>query len=374
MPYAVSFAEASEMLDPAAAQSTMRACLRHEFGSPEVLRLEEIETPRPGPQELRIRIHAASVNLGDWELLTGKPKWISVLAHLFARRSSHRIVPVSAEGKRRLAEARGLFAPKFKILGTDIAGTVESVGSEVTRFRPGDAVFGDCSVSGFGAFADYVCVPERAPLVAKPASMSFAEAAALPQAGFIALQAIRDKARVADGDRVLVNGAGGGAGSLAVQLAKLLGAEVTGVDGAHKHEMLRSIGCDHVIDYEREDFTKNGERYDAILDLAAYRSVFRVRRSLTPKGIYMLAGGGGKATAQAAFLGPLLSRFGNGRIHFLLADSREDDLRYFAARYEEGAIRPVVAAVYPLEKTGDALLAVGEKRSLGKVVIAPVDA
>ena len=213
----------------------MKAAVRQVYGPPEVLRLEEVATSVPANSEILIRVCAASINLGDWELLTGRPLFISVLAHLFSREQRYEFAPTSKGG---------FFPPKAKILGTDVAGRVEAVGNNVDQFQAGDEIFG--MAEGFGAFAEYVCVAEKAPMVNKPASMSFEQAAALPQATHIALQAIRDKAQVQSGQTVLVNGAGGGAGTLAVQLAKLYGAEVTGVDGPTKLDMLRSIGADHV--------------------------------------------------------------------------------------------------------------------------------
>lgn len=351
-------------------EQTMKAAVRYEYGSPEVLNLEEVLRPTPTDHEVLIRVHAASVNLGDWELLTANPLYITVIATLFAPKSRHDVVSSSDAG----ASARksgGLFKPKWKILGSDIAGRVEAVGSNVTQFRPGDEVFGDCSIAGFGAFAEYVCVPEKAALVPKPAGMSFDQAAAIPQAAFIAVQGLRDQVRVQPGQKVLINGAGGGAGTFAVQLAKAYGAEVTGVDGPSKLEMLRSIGADHVIDYTQENFTENGERYDVILDMAAYRSVFESRRSLTPDGIYLLAGGSGKAMWQSAFLGPVISKTGNGRVKFLLADWSRDDLNRMAEMFEAGTVVPVIDACYPLAETAEALRCVGEKRSKGKVVITP---
>ncbi len=342
----------------------MKAIVRHTYGPPEILALEEVTTPSPGDEEILIRVRAASINLGDWELLTGQPRFISVLAHLFSRKQRYEFAPASVTATRA-----GLFPPKAKILGTDVAGVVESVGKRVTRFRVGDEIFG--MAERFGAFAEYVCVPETAPMVRKPATMSFEQAAALPQATHIALQAIRDKAKVRQGQRVLINGAGGGAGTLAVQLAKLYGAEVTGVDGPTKLEMLRSIGADHVMDYTQEDFTQNGERYDAILDMAAYHSVFESRKSLTADGVYMMAGGSGTATWQSALLGPLISRFGNGRVIFLLAASRPQDLIDIGELFEGGNVVPVIDRSYPLHEAGEALRRVGDKQGIGKVLIIP---
>jgi NADPH:quinone reductase-like Zn-dependent oxidoreductase len=241
----------------------------------------------------------------------------------------------------------------------------------VTQFQPGDEVFGDCGISGFGAFAEYVCVPEKAALVPKPARMTFEQAAAIPQASFIALQGLRDKAQVQPGQKVLINGAGGGAGTFAVQIAKWYGAEVTGVDGPSKLEMLRSIGADHVIDYTRENFTQNGQRYDVILDLAAYRTVFESRRSLTPSGIYLMAGGSGTATWQSAFLGLLISKTGHRRVVFLLAGWSREDLTLMTELFEAGKVVPVIDGCYPLSEAGEALRRVGEKRSKGKVIITP---
>ena len=208
-------------------------------------------------------------------------------------------------------------------------------------------------------------------MVNKPVSLSFEQAAALPQATHIALQAIRDKAQVQPGQTVLINGAGGGAGTLAVQLAKMYGAKVTGVDGPTKVDMLRSIGADHVIDYTQQDFNSNGERYDAILDMAAYRNVFKSRGSLTQSGIYLMGGGSGTATWQSALLGPLISRFGGCRVAFLLAESRREDLIDIGDLVEEGKVTPVIDRSYPLCDAGEALRRVGEKQGIGKVIIVP---
>jgi NADPH:quinone reductase-like Zn-dependent oxidoreductase len=277
----------------------MKAAVRHEYGSPDVLRIEEVSRPTPRDDEVLIRVQAASVNLGDWELLTATPLYVTVLARIFGPKTRRDVFPSTEKG--------GLFKPKYKILGCDVAGRVEAVGRRVTRFAPGDEVFGDCSLGGFGGFAEYVCVSDKTPLVPKPAGMTFEQAAAIPQAAFIAVKGICDLGQVQPGQKVLVNGAGGGAGTFAVQIAKAYGAEVTGVDGPSKLEMLRSIGADRVIDYTHEDFTQDGQRYHVILDLAAYRSVFEIRRALTPDGVYLMAGGSGTVMLQT-ILGPLISR------------------------------------------------------------------
>ncbi len=355
----------------------MKAAVRHAFGPPELLHVEDVPTPTPGQGEIRIRVRAASVNLGDWELLTGEPRWISTLATIFAPWPKHRI-PAPQAASQNAAESapggaaqplpRGLFAPRFKILGTDFAGHVDAVGPNVTDYRVGDEVFGDTSSAGFGAFAEYVCVPAKAAIAPKPAGLSFEQAAAMPQAAFIAVQAIRDQGQVQPGNRVLINGAGGGAGCFALQLAKHYGAEVTAVDGAHKRAFLEGLGADHVIDYAREDFTQNGSRYDVILDLAAQRSVFDVRPSLTPGGVYLLAGGAGLPTAQSAFLGPFL-RAKHGRIKFLVADSEPENLRYLIEQFEAGTFQPIIDRCFPLAEAGAALRRVGDKQSLGKVIL-----
>jgi NADPH:quinone reductase-like Zn-dependent oxidoreductase len=342
-------------------EPVMKAAVRHEYGPPEILRIEEVPTPIPRDDELLIRVHAASVNLGDWELLTGKPLHLSVIAQLFAPGPRHTI----ASPKRRL------FKPKHKILGSDVAGRVDQVGRSVTRYGIGQELFGDCGSAGMGGFAEYVCVPATAALATKPASMTFEEAAAFPQAAFIAITAIRDKARVGAKQKVLINGAGGGAGTLAVQLAKHYGAEVTGVDGPSKLELLRSIDADHVIDYTREEYTANGQRYDVILDLAAHRTVFESRRSLKPNGLYMMAGGSWTALWESAFLGPFLSRGGKGRVGLLAAGWKTEHLTYTGELFEEGKLRPVIDRCYPLEQVGEALRRVGEKQSLGKVIVRP---
>ena len=342
----------------------MKAAVRQVYGPPEVLKLEDVATPAPADDEILIRVIAASINLGDWELLTGRPPFISILAHLFSRKQQYEFAPTSVT-----ASKVGVFAPKAKILGTDVAGRVEAVGKDVTQFQVGDEVFG--MAERFGAFAEYVCVSEKAPMVTKPGSMSFEQAAALPQATHIALQAIRDRAQVQSDQTVLINGAGGGTGTLAVQLAKMYGATVTGVDGPTKLDMLRSIGADHVIDYTQVDFNRNGERYDAILDMAAYRSVFKSRRSLTTSGIYLLGGGSGTATWQSALLGPVISRFGSRRVAFLLAESRREDLIDIGELFEAGKITPVIDCSYPLPEAGEALRRVGEKQGIGNVIIIP---
>ncbi len=241
----------------------MKAIVYEKYGPPEVLQLKEVEKPTPKDDEVLIKVHVASANAAGWHLLRADPFFVRLMGG-------------------------GLLKPKNKILGADIAGRVEAVGRNVKQFQPGDEVFGDISGCGFGGFAEYVCARENA-LVLKPASMTFEEAAAIPQAAVLALQGLRDKRQIQPGQKVLINGAGGGVGTFAVQLAKYFGAEVTGVDSTKKLDMLRSIGADHVIDYTQKDYTKSGQCYDLILDVAAHRSIFDYKRALSPEGIYVMA-------------------------------------------------------------------------------------
>jgi NADPH:quinone reductase-like Zn-dependent oxidoreductase len=261
----------------------------------------------------------------------------------------------------------GLLNPKFKILGVDIAGQVEAVGRNVKQFQPSDEVFGDLSGCGFGGFAEYVCARENA-LALKSASMTFEEAAAIPQAGILALQGLRDKRQIQKGHHVLINGAGGGAGTFAVQIAKFFGAEVTGVDSTIKLDMMRSIGADHVIDYTQEDFTQNGKCYDLILDVAAYHSIFDYKRALSPNGIYIMVGGSWARIFQVMFLGPLISMTGSKKMGILMHKPNKD-LDFLEELFEAGKVIPVIDRRYPLSEVAEALRYFGEGHHQGKVVI-----
>ncbi|MGH8957469.1 MAG: NAD(P)-dependent alcohol dehydrogenase [Acidimicrobiia bacterium] len=316
----------------------MKAIVRTRYGSPDVLALRDLEKPVPGEREILIRVHAASVNASDVEGLRGKP--------LYAR-------------------IGGPVRPRTKILGSDVAGTVEAVGREVEMFGPGDEVFGDILYHGAGAFAEYVCVADSAPLIVKPPNVTFKQAATLPQAAVIALQGMAD--RVQRGDKVLINGAGGGAGTFAVQLAKAAGAEVTAVDNEWKLEHLRSLGADRVIDYRREDYTKDRGRYDLILDLAGHRSIFAISRALGPSGRYAVVGGSVAALLQAAILGRLLGK--KKHLGVLIVKANKADLARAAALVGDGTLQPIIDHVYPLEQTAEALRHVEAGRALGKVVI-----
>jgi NADPH:quinone reductase-like Zn-dependent oxidoreductase len=318
----------------------LKAIVYTKYGPPEVLQLKEVAKPTPRDDEVLIKVQAVSVNRSDWEGLRGKP--------LYAR-------------------IGGLLKPRHQILGSDVAGRVEMAGRNVRRFRPGDEVFGDV-LGRLGGFAEYVCARESA-LALKPASMTFEEAAAIPQSAVIALQGIRDKGQVQPGQKVLVNGAGGGAGTFAVQLAKLYGAEVTGVDNAGKLDFMRSLGADHVIDYTREDFTKNGKQYDLILDVVANRSVFACKRALGSNGSYFLAGGSVATIFQILLLGPWIRATTGKKIRVLAVKPNLKDLVYIAELCEAGKVVPVIDRRFPLSEVSEAIRYLGEGRTKGKVVI-----
>jgi NADPH:quinone reductase-like Zn-dependent oxidoreductase len=316
----------------------MKAVVYTEYGSPDVLQFKEVAKPVPNDDEILIKIHAASVNRSDWEGLTGKP--------LYAR-------------------IGGLRKPRRQILGSDIAGRVEMVGPNNKRFQPGDEVFGDI-LAHMGGFAEYVCV-RGATLALKPASMSFEEVAAIPQAAVIALQGIRH--RVQPGQKVLINGAGGGAGMFAVQLAKLYGTEVTGVDNTGKLGFMRSIGADHVIDHTRQDFTKNGKQYDLILDMVATRSVFAYARMLRPNGSYFCVGGSITTFFQVLLLAPWIKRTTGKKLRVLMVRPNREDLVCITELCQAGKIAPTIDRRYALSEVPEALRYVGEERAKGKVVI-----
>ena len=261
----------------------------------------------------------------------------------------------------------GLLKPKNRILGGDIAGRVEEVGSKVKQFQPGDEVFGDLCECGWGGFAEYVCARENA-LALKSASMTFEEAAAVPQAAVLALFGLRDKGQLQSGQKVLINGAGGGAGTFAVQIAKSFGAQVTGMDRTSKLDMMRSIGADHVIDFTQEDFTKNGQHYDLILDLMGYHSIFDYKRALSPRGIYVMVGGSSPRIFQVMFLGPLISMTGNKKMGIMMHKPNKD-LAFLKELHEAGKVVPVIDRRYPLIEAAEALRYFGEGHVLGKVVI-----
>jgi len=318
----------------------MKAIVYHEYGSPDVLKLEEVDMPTPKDDEVLIKVHAVSINGSDREGLIGKPFY---------------------------ARLGGLRKPGYPILGSDIAGRVEMAGRNIRDFQPGDEVFGE--VPGYhGGFAEYVCASEKT-LARKPVSMTFEEAAAIPQAGVIALQGIREKGKVQPGQTVLINGAGGSAGSFAIQLAKYYGAEVTGVDNTGKLDFMRSLGADHVIDHTRQNFTKIGKQYDLILDVIAHRSAFAYARALKPNGTYFCVGGSVTTLFQVLLLGPWIKRTTGKNIRLLVVPQNRKDLLSITELCEAGKIVPVIDRRYPLSDVPEALRYVAEGRAKGKVVI-----
>lgn len=318
----------------------MRAIVRTEYGPPDVVRIDELPKPTPTDNEVLIRVAAASVNGSDREAVIGKPAYVRI---------------------------GGLRKPRYKFLGSDIAGRVEQVGRSIRDLQPGDEVLGE--VPGYhSGFAEYVCAPEST-LVRKPAELSFQEAAAIPQAGAIALQGIRVKGQVKAGQRVLINGAGGAAGSFAVQIAKLDGAEVTAVDHGDKADFLRSLGADHVIDYTTADFTRSGKQYDLVLDTFAHRSVFACARALRPNGCYFFAGGAIRVLLGALVLGPLIRRATGKSVRLLLVPQDRNVLLAVTALCAERRMVPVIDRNYPFSEARDALRHVSEGRQKGKVVI-----
>jgi NADPH:quinone reductase-like Zn-dependent oxidoreductase len=317
----------------------MKALAHDRYGPPDVLDVREVETPVPGDHDVLIRVVAASVNRSDWEGLVGKP--------LYARMG-------------------GIRRPGNPILGTDVAGRGEAVGDAVTLFRPGDEVLGDVMYHGGNAFAEYVCVPETAPIVPKPANLSFVDASTLPQAGVIALQGTSGK--ISPGDHVLVNGGGGGTGAFAIQLAKEAGATVTGVDNGFKQEFMLSLGADDVIDYTLTDYTKASAPYDLLLDLVCERSIFAIRRVVAPGGRYSVVGGSLRAIISAAVVGRMLST-GGRKIGVLMVRPHKEDLTRAAEMVVSGTLRTTIERTYRLEETPAALRHMGEGRALGKLVI-----
>jgi NADPH:quinone reductase-like Zn-dependent oxidoreductase len=266
--------------------------------------------------------------------------------------------------------AYGPLKPKNTIPGSDIAGRVEAVGVNVKQFQPGDEIFGDISSFAWGGFAEYVCAPENG-LGLKPANISFEEAAAVPMASVVALHGLRDQGQIQPGQKVLINGASGGNGTFAVQIAKSFGAEVTGVCSTRNLDMVHSIGADEVIDYTQEDFTKSGQLYDLILATGGYRSIFDYKRALSPKGIYVSTGGSEAQTYQAMFLGPLISMTGSKKMGALYpGEPNQKDLVFMKELIEAGKVKPVIDRRYPLSEVAEALRYYGEGHSQGKVVIS----
>lgn len=317
----------------------MKAIVCEKYGMPDVLELREVEKPVPGNGEVLVKIHAASVNQYDWHLLTADM--------LFVRLGS------------------GMFKPKHTRPGADVAGRIEAVGAGVTRFRPGDEVYGEI---GSGAFAEYACAREER-LAPKPANLTFAQAAAVPMAALTALQGLRDKGGVRAGQAVLIHGAGGGVGTFAVQFAKNFAADVTAVCSAGNADQARALGADHVIDYAQEDFTRSGRRYDLILAVNGNRSIFTYRRALAPGGAYICIGGSPAQIFQGVLMGKLLSWRGGKKLGFVVANVNRKDLDFIRELIEAGRIRPVIERSYPLSGTAEALRHLGAGHARGKIVI-----
>jgi NADPH:quinone reductase-like Zn-dependent oxidoreductase len=322
----------------------MKAIVYHEYGSADVLKLEEVRTPTPGDKEVLIKVRAAAVNPLDWHLMRGVPGFVRMFT-----------------GMRR---------PKHARLGVDAAGDVELVGAAVEGFKPGDAVFGAVE----GAFAEYACAPASA-VVTKPENMTYEQAAAVPIGGLTALQALRDKAKLQSGQKVLINGASGGVGTFAVQISKWMGARVTGICSTRNVELVGGIGAEQVIDYTREDFTASSDRYDAIFDLVGNRPLAAFRSVLDPKGVFVGCGGGGPETPASHLLAGMVKQvvlgwFTSQRLVGILAKRNKEDLELLGKLLTSGDITPVVDRCYRLSEVPQAIRYLEEGHARGKVVIA----
>lgn len=327
----------------------MKAIVYSEYGSPDILQLQEVEKPVPADGEVLVRINAASLNALDWHNLRGAP---------FLQRLES-----------------GLFKPKNRILGADLAGQVEAVGKNVTTFKPGDEVFGDLYWTGFGAFAEYVSLPEHT-LALKPTNITYVQAAAVPQATFTALHALRDQGQVQPGQEILINGASGGVGTFAVQIAKSFGAKVTAVCSTRNMDMVRTIGADHVIDYTQEDFTQNIQRYDLIIDIVANHSLPDLKRVMKPGGICVIVGFSTLAHMLAvSLLRPWISKTGDKKMDMLMPQETYDDFEVIKELLQQGEVTPVIDRFYSLGETAEAIRYLEEGHAQGKVVItmAPID-
>ena len=320
----------------------MKAIVYSQYGSFDVLKYKEVEKPTPKDNEVLVKINASSVNYGNLLIVKGKP----FLARPFY----------------------GLLKPKHTIPGGDMAGVVEAVGINVKQFKPGDEVFGDLASYGWGAFAEYVSAPENA-LVIKPANISFGEAAAVPMAAVTALQGLRDKGKIKSGQKVLINGASGGVGMFAVQIAKSFGAEVTGVCSTRNLNIVRSIGADYVIDYTKEDFTKKEKCYDLIHAANGYHPISAYKRVLSPNGIYVMTGGSGPQMFEAMTLGPWISMAGSKKMGNVLKKTSREDLIFLKELLETGKVKPIIDRCYKLSEVPEAFRYLEEGHSQGKVII-----
>jgi NADPH:quinone reductase-like Zn-dependent oxidoreductase len=328
----------------------MKAAFRDRYGSPDVVELRDVETPVPADDQVLVRVRAASVNRADLDGLAPRPAF----ARLFM----------------------GVRAPRNHRLGLDAAGVIEAVGSAVTRFRPGDEVFADLFVHGQGAFAEYVCAPEKA-FELMPAGMSFEDAAALPHSAILAVQALRlrDRRTIRPGDKVLIDGASGNVGPFAVQIAKSMGAEVTGVSSTEKMDFVRSLGADHVIDYTKVDYTTTGDGYDWIVDTDSHHSIFRIRRALRPNGVYVTLGGTSLPIFAALLAGAVISRTTDKWMGLLIwwKPFKTEDVETLKELIAAGKVKPAIDRRFPLSEVVEALRYVNEGRARGKVVIVDAD-
>jgi len=341
------YALATEKQEPIeTGEPQMKAVVYTDYGPPDVLQVREIKKPVPNDDQVLVKVHAASVNPYDWHFIRGTPYLMRMMIG-------------------------GLRKPKDPRIGADYAGEVEAVGKNVTQFKPGDAVFGDRT----GAFAEYLCARADRTIALKPANITFEQAAGVPIAGLTALQGLRDHGKVQPGQKVLINGASGGVGTFAVQIAKAFGAEVTGVCSSRNVDLVKSLGADHVVDYMKEDFTKSNERYDVILDNVGTQPLSGFRRVLKPKGICVLIGGGGPN--EGKWVGPmarplkakLMSPFIDQKMGMMMADGNKDDLNILADLMQSGKVTPVIDRTYPLSEIREAVRYVETGRARGKVII-----
>jgi NADPH:quinone reductase-like Zn-dependent oxidoreductase len=322
----------------------MKAIVGTQYGSPDVLHVQEVAKPTPQGHEVLVKVHAVSVNAADLHALSGKPFLMRLMGY-------------------------GLLKPKHTILGAAIAGRIEAIGGSVTQFQPGDEVFGDLSGSGWGGFAEYVCARADV-LVLKPANMTFEQAAAVPLAAITALQGLRDKGHIQAGQKVLIYGASGGVGTFAVQIAKSFGAEVTAVCSTGNVDLMRSLGADHVLDYTQEDFAQNGQQYDLIIAANGDHAIADYQRALSPNGTYVMTGGSNKQMFQAMLLGPWISRTGSKQMGNLLAKPNTRDLGFVKALLEAGTVVPVIDRCYPLSEGVAAVRYLVKGHAKGKVLIS----
>ena len=341
------YALATEKQEPIeTGEPHMKAVVYTKFGPPDVLEIRDIKKPVPNDDQVLVKVHAASVNPYDWHLIRGTPY---IMRAMMA----------------------GLRKPKDPRVGVDYAGTVEAVGKNVTQLKPGDEVFGNRT----GAFAEYVCVRADRAVALKPANITFEQAAGVPVAGLTALQGLRDKGKVQPGQKVLINGASGGVGTFAVQIAKSLGADVTGVCSGRNVDLVRSLGADHVIDYTKEDFTKGNQRYDVILDNVGTQPLSGFRRALKPEGICVMIGGGGPN--EGNWVGPmsrpikamLMSPFISQKMGMMMAQGNKDDLNAIANLMQSGKVKPVIDRTYPLSEIREAIRYLEQGHARGKVII-----